>query len=126
MHLKSLLILIFMAVVAGCGWIMPGELAVYGGGHPPVYSIGLAMGDRHSQYDLWPGPVGDPDRFKGQTFIIVGGVTDVVREAFDLEPTREITFLEHGQPIASWQVTVGHQFRGFRTKAQQPDSKPPY
>jgi hypothetical protein len=112
-------------VRAGCGWNLPGELGVYGEGHPQVYSIGLVTGDRHSQYDLWPGPVSDPEPFEGQTFVIVGGMTPEVRQAFDsVEPTREVTFFERGQPIANWQVTVCRGFRGFAIKAQELAGKP--
>jgi hypothetical protein len=32
-------------------------------------------------------------------------------------PTCEVTYFENSQPIASWQVTAGGHFRGFRTKA---------
>ncbi len=101
-------------VLCGCNWSMPGELGVYCAGHPSVYSVGLIAGDRHSQYDLWPNPISDPEPFAGRTFLIVGGVTAELRRAFDvIGPTREVKFWEHGQPIASWPVTVCHGFRGF-------------
>jgi len=113
-------------IIAGCGWTYPGELGLYCGGNPQAYSIGLATGDRHSQYDLWLNPIADPESFKGRTFVIIGGITPAVREAFsDVEPTREVMFLENGQPVASWQVTVCHGFRGFAIKADvKPSSRP--
>ena len=47
-------------VLAGMRWHIPGELAFYGRGRPEAYSLGLALEDRHSQYDLWrPNPTAD-------------------------------------------------------------------
>jgi hypothetical protein len=110
-------------VLAGAGWSMPGELAFYCAGHPSVYSLGLALGDRHSQYDLWrPNPVSDAERFAGRTFLFVGGgAQGAVQAAFDaVEPTRLITYYEGGQPIGQWAVTVCRGFHGFpRNLARQ-------
>ena len=106
-------------ILAGCSWNLPGELGVYCAGHPAAYSIGPIVGDRHSQYDLWPNPIADSAEFQGRTFIIVGGITPAVRAAFTaLEPTQHIIYHENGQPIASWDVTVAHDFRGFASKAE--------
>jgi 4-amino-4-deoxy-L-arabinose transferase-like glycosyltransferase len=104
------------AVLAGAGWALPGELGFYCAGHPTVYSIGPAMGDRRSQYDFWrPNPIGDPDRFIGQTFIMVGNDNpSTLQPAFAwVEPPIRVTYYEHGQPIAAWTVIVAHGFRGF-------------
>src|SRR5262249_47435795 len=66
-------------IVAGTNWTLPGMLGVYCGGHPTVYSLGLASGDRHSQYDLWrPNPLVDGEQFLGRTFVIVGGLSPLV------------------------------------------------
>jgi hypothetical protein len=104
-------------VLAGSGWNLPGELGVYCAGHPQAYSVGLVVGDRHSQYDLWPNPVAQPDGgpgFRGRTFLLVGGVTPEVRAGFErVEPTEIVTYYERGQKIATWLVTVCHGFRGF-------------
>jgi 4-amino-4-deoxy-L-arabinose transferase-like glycosyltransferase len=102
-------------VLAGASWTLPGELGFYCTGNPTVYSVGLALGDRHSQYDLWrPNPVGDPQHFLGKTFILVGTGGRVLRQAFAfVEPSQLITYEERGQPIAQWTVTVCHGFRGF-------------
>jgi hypothetical protein len=102
-------------VLAGTNWALPGELGVYCAGHPQAFSVGLAVGDRHSQYDLWPGPVNDPGAFRGRTFLLVGGVTPEVKQAFrEVGPTTTVPYYERGQPIASWTVTVCRGFRGFR------------
>ena len=95
---------------------MPGEIGFYCRGHPQVYSVGLALGDRHSQYDLWhPNPVLDHESFRGRTFIVVGDVKNpLLAGAFEqIEPARVVTHLESGQPVAQWTVTVCRGFRGF-------------
>jgi hypothetical protein len=102
-------------VLAASGWALPGAIGFYTDGRPEVYSLALALGGRHSQYDLWrPNPVSDPDAFRGRTFIFIGEPGPVLQQAFDrLEPTRLVTHTVAGQPVASWQVTVCRGFRGF-------------
>ncbi len=103
------------AELAGAAWTLPGELGFYGAGHPTVYSLGAALGDRHSQYDLWrPNPVDDPKSFLGKTFIVVGANAQLLRGAFErVEPMREVTHFDHGEPINRWQIVVGHGYRGL-------------
>jgi len=103
-------------VVSGSGWTLPGELAFYCRGHPAVYSLGRALGDRHSQYDLWhPNPVADPEAFRGRTFVFVGEVTPCVREGFAVvDPPEVVTQEQSGQPVAQWTVTVCRGFRGWK------------
>jgi 4-amino-4-deoxy-L-arabinose transferase-like glycosyltransferase len=104
-------------VLAGCGWNMPGELGVYCAGHPQAYSVGPAVGDRHSQYDLWPNPFDRPDAFRGRTFLVVGGITPELERAFErLEPTRKFWYREGGQPVALWPITVCHGFKELKRK----------
>jgi len=104
------------AVLVGTTWTLPGELGFYCDGHPTVYSIGVALGDRHSQYDLWrPNPVEHVEEFAGKTFIVVGATEKALRGAFErVEPTREISYFEEGQLVNHWHVTVGHGYRGFK------------
>jgi 4-amino-4-deoxy-L-arabinose transferase-like glycosyltransferase len=103
-------------VLAASIWNEPGELAFYCQGHPVVYSLGLALGDRHSQHDLWrPNPVADAEQFAGRTFIFVGGVGTALREAFgEVEDSLWVAYEEGGQPVAQWHVTVCRDYRGFR------------
>jgi Dolichyl-phosphate-mannose-protein mannosyltransferase len=103
-------------VLAGSAWWLPGELAFYCAGHPPVYSIGLVQGDRHSQYDLWrPNPVSDAQAFRGRTFVIVGAPgKDVLGSFSSFAVPREFIYFEDGQPIAGWHITIGRGFKGFR------------
>jgi Dolichyl-phosphate-mannose-protein mannosyltransferase len=106
-------------LLAGSNWALPGELGFYCAGHPTVYSLGLRLGDRHSQYDLWhPNPVDDASVFAGQTFILVGNHTADLQSAFaEVQPLRIVTHVEHGQPVAVWGLTVCRGFRGFPQEA---------
>jgi hypothetical protein len=101
-------------LVAG-NWTLPGELGFYCQGNPVVYSLGLALGDRHSQYDLWkPNPVSNVLTFAGRTFIFVGDVTPILRDSFErIDPSQVVVYRENGQPIACWKVTVCWGFRGL-------------
>jgi hypothetical protein len=103
-------------VLAATSWTVPGEIGFYCRGHPQVYSLGLALGDRHSQYDLWsPNPLNDPEYFRGRIFIVVGDVNPFLREAFDeIESSQRVTHRERGQPVAQWTMTVCRGFRGFQ------------
>jgi hypothetical protein len=104
-------------VLAASWWILPGELGFYCKQHPCVYSVGVALGDRHSQYDLWhPNPLAPEDRqeFIGKTFVIVGVGADRLRGAFEqVEPSRVISYQEHGCEINRWEVTVARGYRAF-------------
>jgi hypothetical protein len=102
-------------IIACTNWSLPGEIGFYCQGHPPVYSIGLAFGDRHSQYDFWrPNPVSDPRAFVGRTFILVGDAGLEILRAFDrVEVTPGAVYSERGQPIAQWSVFIGRGYRGL-------------
>jgi 4-amino-4-deoxy-L-arabinose transferase-like glycosyltransferase len=100
-------------VLAGVSWTTPGELGVYCAGHPQAYSVGPALHERHSQYDLWPNPIADGERFRGRTFLIIGGVTGELREAFDeVWPAHLVVHRVRGQPVTGWVLTVCRGFRG--------------
>jgi hypothetical protein len=109
----------FESELAGAAWILPGELAFYCHGHPIVYSFGSALGERHSQYDLWrPNPVDDPDAFVGKTFIIVGGSESLFHDSFEQILTlSEVIHVEDGQPINRWSLLVGYRFHGSGRRA---------
>jgi hypothetical protein len=102
-------------LIAATWWTYPGELGFYCEGAPTVYSLGLAMGDRHSQYDFWrPNPILDEKEFLGRTMIVVGEPGPPLLGAFvRVEPARVVTYAEHGQPIAQWKLMICHGFRGF-------------
>jgi hypothetical protein len=113
-------------LLAASTWNLPGELAFYCRDNPTVYSFGLALGDRHSQYDLWqPNPVSNSQAFRGRTFIYIGDVPAGLREAFDsIGPSQAIVYRECGQPIAAWRVTVCSVFRGFSGEIQVRERAP--
>jgi hypothetical protein len=102
-------------VLAAATWALPGELGFYCEGHPTVYSIGPAFGDRHSQYDLWhPNPIDEIEAFSGQTFIIVSYGELPLKMAFQkVEKTQVVGYSCDGQVLARWWITVAHGFRGF-------------
>jgi hypothetical protein len=106
-------------VLAGSAWILPGQLGFYCRDNPTVYSIGPALGDRRSQYDLWrPNPLEDADCFKGRTFILIGCDETVLDGVFDhLEPSHSIVHVEGDHPIARWKVVVGKGYRGFADRS---------
>jgi hypothetical protein len=102
-------------LLAATSWSIPGELGFYCQGQPEVYSIGLAMRDRRSQYDFWrPNPVWDPEEFCGKTFVVVGVFDPECRQFFDhVEIERYVEHCEKGQPISVWAINVCRGFRGF-------------
>jgi hypothetical protein len=102
-------------VLAASSWTLPGEMGFYCADHPAVYSLGLALGDRWSQYDLWqPNPLWNPKEFKGCSILFVGDPSAELTNAFDkLESPRIIEYQEHGQPIARWTVVLCRGYRGF-------------
>ena len=101
--------------LAGMVWTTPGELAFYCRGRPEAYSFGLALADRHSQYDVWrPNPVRDAQVFRGRTFVYVGDEIPDAENIFDrVEPPVRVVHVEAGVPVAAWTVWVCHGFRGF-------------
>jgi 4-amino-4-deoxy-L-arabinose transferase-like glycosyltransferase len=102
-------------VLAGSSWALPGEIGFYCVGHPTVYSVGPAVGDRHSQYDEWrPNPVDDAEQFAGRTFVIVGGYPADLGGFDSIDAPRTVTHYEQGHPVASWTVTVCRGFRELR------------
>jgi 4-amino-4-deoxy-L-arabinose transferase-like glycosyltransferase len=105
-------------VLAAATWTIPGELGFYCAGHPTVYGLGPAFGERHSQYDLWhPNPLADASAFRGKTFVIVSNGVPIPDGTFErLDPPRFVEHREGGNLITSWVIQVGHDFRGFPEK----------
>jgi hypothetical protein len=103
-------------VLAGIHWGLPGELGFYCAGHPAVYSVGPAFGDRHSQYDLWrPNPIADASAFRGRTMVIVGqGLLPGQPPAFhQAVAARQVVYREGDNPVAGWTIWVVRDFEGF-------------
>lgn len=104
-------------IIAASSWSIPGELAFYCRGNPPVYAVGLALTDRHSQYDIWrPNPIADAQAFRGRTFVYVGYRMPEMDQVFErVEPPVEVIASDGGVPVAAWEVWVCRGFRGFPT-----------
>jgi hypothetical protein len=101
-------------LLAAQSWTLPGELGVYCDGHPQAYSFGPLTGDRHSQYDLWPGPLDQPDSFRGRTFLFVGGPFEPLAAGFEqVKLLGEVVHYENGEPLSFWTLTICRGFRGF-------------
>ena len=102
-------------IIVATYWTSPGELSFYCAGHPDVYCIGPAFGQRYSQYDLWrPNPLWDPQEFKGRSVIVVGDFMPAMTTGFDYTgPTFPAERIESGQVVAYWQLTVCRGYRGF-------------
>ena len=96
------------------------EIAFYCPGEPNVYCLQSVLGDRESQYDLWPNPIRDARRFIGRPCLYVG-----VRKpelfgggAFQhavLRGTRLAETVEHrvrGQLLHAWSVYACDEFAG--------------
>ncbi len=110
-------------IMAGPRWDVPGLLGFYCADHPQAYSFGLAMHDRHSQYDLWrPNPLDDPAAFAGRTFLIVAGGDprlDLAGGFDSIGQPEEVTYREDGLVVAKWYVCVGRGYRGLDVRARR-------
>jgi 4-amino-4-deoxy-L-arabinose transferase-like glycosyltransferase len=101
-------------VLATTGWNMPGLVGFYCAGHPTVYSLGPAFGDRHSQYDFWqPNPLSNSSQFAGRTFIIVTGAPMDLRGVFERVEVYPVRYEECGHAVAGWTILVCYGYRGF-------------
>jgi len=101
-------------ILAASGWSLPGLIGFYCEGHPTVYSLGPAFGDRCSQYDFWrPNPIHDSGEFRGRTFLIVAGSALDLADVFEEVETYHVVHTENGQPTAGWVILVCRNFRGF-------------
>jgi hypothetical protein len=102
-------------VLAAERWTQAGEVGFYCAGNPTVACLGIPLGDRSCQYDLWrPNPVTDSASYLGRSFLLVGLDLDRLGPAFEsLEPTRTVQYEENGCPIAQWTIVVAHGFRGW-------------
>jgi hypothetical protein len=75
------------------------------------------QGDRHSQYDFWTNPIDQKEAFVGRTFLVVGGILEPVKSAFEhVGPAIRVTHSTGGRPVAGWVVQVCRGFRGFPEK----------
>jgi 4-amino-4-deoxy-L-arabinose transferase-like glycosyltransferase len=105
-------------VIAATGWNFPGLIGFYCEGHPTVYSVGPAFGDRRSQYDFWrPNPISDAQEFLGKTFLLIAPMAPNLQDAFEQIEVYPVVHYDGGQPVAGWVVLVCRGFRGFPIKS---------
>lgn len=101
-------------VLAGCNWNMPGQLGFYCAGHPQAYSFGLALGDRHSQYDFWDNPL-ESTAFRGRTFLVVGGPDPRLLKGFkDVKDAGRLVYRVEGQPVTEWTLLICREYTGLK------------
>lgn len=102
------------------------ELAFYTPGNPTVYCLQSALGDRLSQYDLWPNPISDPVPFLGRPCVYVGSMNhpELVGEAGEregalegLELVETVEYREDGHTVRVWPIATCRAFRGFDSAA---------
>jgi len=107
-------------------------IAFYCPGEPNVYCAQSALGGRYSQYDLWPNPIRDPQRFLGRPCIYVGaprpeltGQRHGTQAA--LPGLRRVRTVEHrvrGCPLRIGSIFVSDGFAGFAPR--DPSLRPKY
>ncbi len=97
------------------------EIAFYCPGEPQVYCLQAALGDRQSQYDIWPNPIRDGEQFIGRPCIYVGVLKP---ELIGQSPASHVALpgvhlvetVEHrvrGHLIRVWPLYVCEEFAGL-------------
>ena len=107
------------------------EVAFYCPGAPEVYSAESVLGGRLSQYDIWPNPCRDPERFIGRPCIYVGALHPELSTATSsgvtpLPGLRAVETVEYrlgNHPMQLWTIFAADQFMGFDTPSASADRK---
>jgi 4-amino-4-deoxy-L-arabinose transferase-like glycosyltransferase len=92
------------------------EIAFYCPGQPAVYCLQAALGDRQSQYDIWPNPLRDAALFVGRPCIYVGTLKPELTEHGGLRGVRLAETVEYrvrGQLIRVWPIYLCDEFAGL-------------
>ncbi|MBL8879147.1 MAG: glycosyltransferase family 39 protein, partial [Phycisphaerales bacterium] len=96
------------------------QIAFYCPSHPRVFCAQAALGQRQSQYDIWPNPIRDAEQFIGRTCIYVGQldarVTEEGGKHAALPGLRKIATIEHfvdGLRYQLWPVFACDAYAGF-------------
>jgi len=97
------------------------EIAFYCPGQPTVYCFQAALGDRQSQYDIWPNPIRQPEGFLGRPCIYVGSLKPELTGQGGLphaalRQIRLAATVEHrvgGHLVQVWPVYVCGEFAGL-------------
>ncbi len=92
------------------------EIAFYCPGQPQVYCLQAALGDRQSQYDIWPNPIRDAALFVGRPCLYVGALKADLTERGGFRGVRLAETVEHrvrGQLIRVWPIYICDEFAGL-------------
>lgn len=107
------------------------EIAFYCPGKPVVYCLQAALGDRQSQYDIWPNPLRDADLFRGRPCLYVGTLKPELTGEDEpahavLRGVRLAETVEHrvrGHLVRVWPIYVCDEFAGFPDGRSRPLEK---
>jgi hypothetical protein len=98
------------------------QIAFYCPGQPQVYCLQAALGDRQSQYDIWPNPIRDAERFVSRPCIYVGarkpelfggvGLTHVALPGVD-QPVVTVEHCVRGRLVQIWPIYVCPRYAGL-------------
>lgn len=107
------------------------EIAFYCPGEPPVYCLQAVLGNRQSQYDIWPNPIRDAAEFVGRPCIYVGTLKpELIGHGASahvaLRGERLATTVEHrvrGNLYRVWPVYVCAEFAGLPPELSRPFEK---
>jgi len=101
------------------------EIAFYCPGNPEVYSAQSVVGNRRSQYDVWPNPIRQRAEFVGRPCLYVGSLHRVLTGDSTgahaaLPGLRLVRTVEHqvgGQVVQIWSIYACDAFAGFDAPA---------
>ncbi len=103
------------------------EIAFYCPGRPQVYCLQAALGNRQSQYDIWPNPIRDAGEFVGRPCIYVGSRKPELFGEGRFAPAalrgaQLVETVEHrvrGHLIQLWPVYTCEEFAGLASELRQ-------
>ena len=94
-------------------------VAFYTPGEPDVYCLQAVLGDRQSQYDLWPNPIRNPQDFVGRPCIYVGSRKPELFGEGDFPPAFSTPELREtveckagGLALQLWTIYTSREFLG--------------
>ena len=118
------------AFILADDYTVASEIAFYCPGHPDVYCVQSVLGDRRSQYDLWPNPVDDRDQFVGRPCIYVGKLHRALSNPDDpaagalpnLQRERIVEYRVGEHRLQIWSVYWCERFAGLASGDRERDS----
>jgi 4-amino-4-deoxy-L-arabinose transferase-like glycosyltransferase len=103
------------------------QVAFYCPGQPVTYCLQAVLGARQSQYDIWPNPIRDPDRFVGRPCLYIGArkpelFGDGNTGHVALRGARLLETVEHRvcrQPVQIWSIYAVDEYAGLAPEVLQ-------